>query len=402
MKQLIIIGGGAAGFFLASNLKNKNWKVLILEQAKKPLQKLKISGGGRCNVSNACFIPKNLTKFYPRGSKELLSVFHRFQPSDTLEWFKNKGINLKTERDNRIFPETNSSQTIIDALLKEALSNHVTIHYETIVTHIAKDENKFVIQTNQNSYNADAIVICTGSSPKMWEIIKKLEHKIIPPVPSLFTFNCKNSLLQNLQGISFPEAEISIPQFKIKETGPVLITHWGLSGPAILKLSAWMAREMADLNYTFSLNINWIGEKFDSVKEQLQRIKQAQPKKLIHSVKVYNITQRFWLNILKQTEIPNKLVADLGKTDINKIAEMLTHTQLNIEGKSTFKEEFVTAGGVDLKEIDFKTMQSKLIPDLYFAGEVLNIDAVTGGFNFQACWSEAYIISQQFNLDKPE
>lgn len=402
MKQLIIIGGGAAGFFLASNLKNKNWKVLILEQAKKPLQKLKISGGGRCNISNACFIPKNLTKFYPRGSKELLSVFHRFQPSDTLEWFKSKGINLKIEPDNRIFPETNSSQTIIDTLLKEALSNHVTIVYETIVTHIAKDENKFVIQTNQNSYKANAIVICTGSSPKMWDIIKKMEHKIVPPVPSLFTFNCNNSLIQNLQGISFPEAEISIPPLKIKETGPVLITHWGLSGPVILRLSAWRAREMADLNYTFSININWVNEKFDSIKEQLQRIKQTQPKKSIHSIKIYNIPQRFWLNLLKQAEISNKLVADLGKTDINKIAEILTHTQLDIEGKSIFKEEFVTAGGVDLKEIDFKTMQSKLIPDLYFAGEVLNIDAVTGGFNFQACWSEAYIISQQFNLDKTE
>lgn len=396
MKQLIIIGGGAAGFFLAANLKYCNWNVLIIEQAKKPLQKLKISGGGRCNLSNACFVPKELTKFYPRGAKELLSVFHQFQPLDTIEWFKNKNTNIKIESDNRIFPETNSSQTIIDTLLNETSSNQINITYETQVTQITKNENKFNIQTNQNLYCADSVVICTGSSQKMWKIIEKLGHKIIPPVPSLFTFNCKNSLIQNLQGISFLNAEVSIPQLKIKENGPILITHWGLSGPAILRLSAWGAREIANLNYTFSININWISEKFDTVKENLYKIKQVHPKKTISSLKIYNITQRFWLNLLDHVGISNKLLADLGKKDINRIAEIITHTQLFIDGKSTYKDEFVTAGGVDLKEIDFRTMQSKLIPGLYFAGEVLNIDAVTGGFNFQACWSEAFIISQQF------
>lgn len=396
MKQLIIIGGGAAGFFLASNLKYCNWNVLIIEQAKKPLQKLKISGGGRCNLSNACFVPKELIKFYPRGAKELLNVFHQFQPLDTIEWFKNKNTNIKIESDNRIFPETNSSQTIIDTLLNETSSNQINTTYETQVTQITKNENKFNIQTNQNSYCADSVVICTGSSQKMWKIIEKLGHKIIPPVPSLFTFNCRNSLIQNLQGISFLNAEVSIPQLKIKENGPILITHWGLSGPAILRLSAWRAREIANLNYTFSININWISEKFDTVKESLYKIKQAHPKKTISSLKIYNITQRFWLNLLDHVGISNKLLADLGKKDINRIAEIITHTQLIIDGKSTYKNEFVTAGGVDLKEIDFRTMQSKLISGLYFAGEVLNIDAVTGGFNFQACWSEAFIISQQF------
>ncbi|PQL94217.1 BaiN/RdsA family NAD(P)/FAD-dependent oxidoreductase [Apibacter adventoris] len=400
MKQLIIIGGGAAGFFLASNLKYCNWNVLIIEQAKKPLQKLKISGGGRCNLSNACFVPKELTKFYPRGAKELLNVFHQFQPLDTIEWFKNKNTNIKIESDNRIFPETNSSQTIIDTLLNETSSNQINITYETQVTQITKNENKFNIQTNQNLYCADSVVICTGSSQKMWKIIEKLGHKIIPPVPSLFTFNCKNSLIQNLQGISFLNAEVSIPQLKIKENGPILITHWGLSGPAILRLSAWGAREIANLNYNFSININWISEKFDTVKENLYKIKQAHPKKTISSLKIYNITQRFWLNLLDHVGISNKLLADLGKKDINRIAEIITHTQLIIDGKSTYKNEFVTAGGVDLKEIDFKTMQSKLISGLYFAGEVLNIDAVTGGFNFQACWSEAFIISKQFKYKK--
>lgn len=400
MKQLIIIGGGAAGFFLASNLKYCNWNVLIIEQAKKPLQKLKISGGGRCNLSNACFVPKELTKFYPRGAKELLNVFHQFQPLDTIEWFKNKNTNIKIESDNRIFPETNSSQSIIDTLLNETSSNQINITYETQVTQITKNENKFNIQTNQNLYCADSVVICTGSSQKMWKIIEKLGHKIIPPVPSLFTFNCKNSLIQNLQGISFLNAEVSIPQLKIKENGPILITHWGLSGPAILRLSAWGAREIANLNYNFSININWISEKFDTVKENLYKIKQAHPKKTISSLKIYNITQRFWLNLLDHVGISNKLLADLGKKDINRIAEIITHTQLIIDGKSTYKNEFVTAGGVDLKEIDFKTMQSKLISGLYFAGEVLNIDAVTGGFNFQACWSEAFIISKQFKYKK--
>ncbi len=396
MKQLIIIGGGASGFFLASNIKSENWKVLILEQAKQPLQKVKISGGGRCNLTHACFIPRELVKYYPRGSKELMSVFSRFQPSDTFDWFEKRQVALKTEEDNRVFPDSDSSQTIIDTLLNEAQTNNTQIHYETTITGIIKENKKFKIHTTQHIYEADALVIATGSSPKMWKIINKLGHKIITPVPSLFTFNCKNNLINNLQGISFPNAEISIPSIKSEQFGPLLITHWGLSGPAILKLSSWEARKLADLNYNFILRINWISEKFDDVKETLLEQKQLHPKKSIYSLKIYNITQRFWQNMLQTLEIKEKILADLGKTDINKIADTLTNTNLKIQGKSTFKEEFVTAGGVDLKEIDFRTMKSKLIPNLYFAGEVLNIDAITGGFNFQACWSEAYIISQQF------
>ncbi len=396
MKQLIIIGGGASGFFLASNIQSENWKVLILEQAKQPLQKVKVSGGGRCNLTHACFTPRELINFYPRGSKELLSVFTRFQPSDTFEWFQKRKVNLKTEEDNRVFPETNTSQTIIETLLNETKKNNVKIHYETTVTGIKNENKKFKIETTQHNYEADALVIATGSSPKVWDILKRLGHKIIPPVPSLFTFNCKEPLINHLQGISFPKAEIFIPQLKLKESGPILITHWGLSGPAILKLSSRGARELADLNYNFNLRINWISEKPEWVKQTLSEQKQLHPKKSVYSLKIHPITQRFWQNMLQTLEIKEKPLADLGKTDSNKIADTLINTNLSIQGKSTFKEEFVTAGGVDLKEIDFRTMQSTLIPNLFFAGEVLNIDGLTGGFNFQACWSEAYIISQQF------
>ncbi|MDR2121860.1 MAG: NAD(P)/FAD-dependent oxidoreductase [Flavobacteriaceae bacterium] len=396
MKTLVIIGGGASGFFLGANIKSENWKVIILEQAKHPLQKVKISGGGRCNVTNACFNPKELVKSYPRGSKELLSVFSCFQPADTLEWFAQRNIRLKTEDDNRVFPETDSSQTIIDALLHAARENGVQIHYETPVTGILKDSEKFEIKTTHRTYQTDALVVAAGSSSKIWEIISGLGHTIVPPVPSLFTFNCKNDILTDLQGISFPKAELLIPQFKLKESGSLLITHWGLSGPAILKLSSRGAREAAFSDYNFTLRINWVSEKFDHVKENLSQHRSAHPKKSIYSLKLYDIPQRFWKNMLQTLEIKEKTLSDLGKTESNKIAETLTNSQLQITGKSTFKEEFVTAGGVDLKEIDFRTMQSKLIPDLYFAGEVLNIDALTGGFNLQACWSEAFVISRQF------
>lgn len=396
MKKLIIIGGGASGMFLAANIKSDNWKVLVLEQASQPLQKVKVSGGGRCNVTNACFIPRDLVKNYPRGNKELMSVFSRFQPSDTFEWFSSRGVELSVEDDNRVFPESNSSQTIIDVLLCEAEKNGTVVHYNSAVKKIEKNGTVFKIETSKTTYECDAVVIASGSSPKMNEMLRNLGINIIRPVPSLFTFNCKDKLIQNLQGTNFSEAEIQIPELKTKEFGPVLITHWGLSGPAILRLSAWKARELAEMNYSFHLKINWISENIESVKEELFELKKSNPKKSVHSIKIYSLTSRFWTNVLETIEIKDKLMADLRKDEIQKIAETLTAYEVKIGGKSTFKDEFVTCGGVDLKEIDFKTMQSKSIFDLYFSGEILNIDAITGGFNFQACWSEAFIISQQF------
>ncbi|MGM5629351.1 NAD(P)/FAD-dependent oxidoreductase [Apibacter raozihei] len=398
MKKLVIIGGGASGFFLAANLNKTNWKVTILEQSKHPLQKVKISGGGRCNVTHACFNPKELVKFYPRGSKELTSIFSHFQPSDTFDWFERRKVNLNIEADNRVFPDTNTSQTIIDTLLKHTEKNNIQVHYETVVSDIMNENQLFKIITSKFVYEADALIIATGSSPKMWKIISKLGHSIISPVPSLFTFNCKSPLIQNLQGTSFTEAEISIPLLKHTEYGPLLITHWGLSGPSILKLSAWKARELAELKYNFILKINWVSESFDEVKNTLNGYKVQNPKKSIYSLKPYNLTQRFWQNMLNVLDIKEKVLAELSKTDINRITETLTNTRLTINGKSTFKDEFVTAGGVNRKEIDFRTMQSKLVQNLYFAGEVIDIDAITGGFNFQACWSEAFVISQQFNI----
>ncbi|TWP27605.1 NAD(P)/FAD-dependent oxidoreductase [Apibacter muscae] len=397
LKHLIIIGGGASGFFLSSNIKTSNWNISLLEQSKNPLQKLKISGGGRCNVTNACYKPKDLIKNYPRGNKELLSLFSKFQPLDTFQWFEKRGIHLKIENDSRVFPDTNSSQTIIDTLLSETKKNNVVIHYETTVLEINYTNNKFEILTNKDIYYADAVVIATGSSKKIWNIIEKLGHKIIPPVPSLFTFNCNHPLIKNLQGISLAETDLNILNTPFKERGPLLITHWGLSGPAILKLSSWAARYLADLDYKFQLRINWITENFDDARELLTNYKNAHPKMDIYNIKIYNLPQRFWLNLLNHLNIIKKPLFEISKKEINRIAESLTNSKLDIIGKSTFKNEFVTCGGVDLKEIDFNNMQSKLIPNLFFTGEVLNIDAITGGFNFQACWSESYILSKQFN-----
>ena len=398
MKKVIIIGGGASGFFTAANIDTKLYDVTILEQNSDVLQKVKISGGGRCNVSHACFDPRELVQFYPRGNKELLSVFTKFQPEDTMNWYEEHGVVLKIEDDNRIFPESNSSQSIIDCLVNECRKNNVKILTKQTVTEILPQENGYKIHTTDQNYFADYVVFSTGSSPKAFKILEKLGHQIIAPVPSLFTFNIKNEILKDLMGTSFQYVNIEIPKLNLEESGSLLITHWGLSGPAILKLSAWGARELAALKYQFEIIVNFIGTASEDALEIFKNFKENEPKKSIGQAKIFDITNRFWQRILFVSGIDTtKQLANINNKEMQKIIENLCCCRMNVTGKSTFKEEFVTAGGVDLKEMDFKTMKSKKLPNFYISGEVLNIDAVTGGFNFQACWSEGWLIAQDLN-----
>ena len=397
-KQIIIIGGGAAGFFCAANLDESKYYVTILEQNSDVLQKVKISGGGRCNVSHACFDPRDLVGFYPRGNKELLSVFHQFQPGDTMDWFEQRNVSLKIENDNRIFPESNSSQTIIDCLMNEVNRKNFTIKTKSVVTEIEKNSEQFLVKTNSGDFVADFVVYSTGSSPKSLKILQNLGHQIVEAVPSLFTFNIKNETLKDLMGTSFPNAEVSIPQLKTEESGPMLITHWGLSGPAILKTSAWKARELAALKYQFDILVNFIGIDFEEAREMFMKFRQENPKKSIGTSKIFDVTTRFWHRILWVSKIDlDKNISTISSKELQNILQNLCKNAMKVTGKSTYKDEFVTAGGVNLKEINFKNMSSKLIERFYVAGEVLNIDAVTGGFNFQACWSEAWLIAQDLN-----
>ena len=398
MKKVIIIGGGASGFFTAANIDTKLYDVTILEQNSDVLQKVKISGGGRCNVSHACFDPRELVQFYPRGNKELLSVFTKFQPRDTMNWYEEHGVALKIEDDNRIFPESNSSQSIIDCLVNECRKKNVKILTKQTVTEILPQENGYKIHTTDQNYFADYVIFSTGSSPKAFKILEKLGHQIITPVPSLFTFNIKNEILKDLMGTSFQYVDIEILKLNLEESGSLLITHWGLSGPAVLKLSAWGARELATLKYQFEIIINFIGTASEDALEIFRNFKENEPKKSIGQAKIFDITNRFWQRILFVSGIDTaKQLANINNKEMQKIIENLCCCRMNVTGKSTFKEEFVTAGGVDLKEMDFKTMKSKKLPNFYISGEVLNIDAVTGGFNFQACWSEGWLIAQDLN-----
>jgi len=403
MKKVIIIGGGASGFFTAANIDTKLYDVTILEQNSDVLQKVKISGGGRCNVSHACFDPRELVQFYPRGNKELLSVFTKFQPGDTMNWYEEHGVALKIEDDNRIFPESNSSQSIIDCLVNECRKKNVKILTKQTVMDILPQENGYKIHTTDQNYFADYVVFSTGSSPKAFKILEKLGHHIIAPVPSLFTFNIKNEILKDLMGTSFQYVDIEIPKLNLEESGSLLITHWGLSGPGILKLSAWGARELAALKYQFEIIVNFIGTASEDALEIFRNFKENEPKKSIGQAKIFDITNRFWQRILFVSGIDTaKQLANINNKEMQKIIENLCCCRMNVTGKSTFKEEFVTAGGVDLKEMDFKTMKSKKLPNFYISGEVLNIDAVTGGFNFQACWSEGWLIAQDLNAVKQQ
>lgn len=396
MKKIAIIGGGAAGYFAAANLgKELGQTTVIFEQANLPLQKVRVSGGGRCNVTHACFDPNELVEFYPRGKKELRSVFHSFQPGDTMEWFEERGVPLKIEDDNRIFPTSNSSMSIVECLMKEVAKNKVQVNFSEGVLSVKAVEGGFDVETKKQTYFFEKVIVTTGSTPKFWKNLKSMGLKIVEPVPSLFTFNCKDPRIEGLMGISFNQVEVEIPEAKLEADGPLLITHWGFSGPAILRLSAWGALKLNQAGYNFSVKMNFAQLTKEKVFDILITKKAFDAKKQIHKYNPFDFPKRFWTSILNYAGIKESMVyADLSRKQLDQLSAELTEGTYSIKGKSTFKDEFVTAGGVDLKEINFQTMQSKTNPNLYFAGEVLNIDAITGGFNFQACWSEGYLIAQ--------
>nr|BFF36630.1 NAD(P)/FAD-dependent oxidoreductase [Tenacibaculum mesophilum] len=395
MKKVIIIGGGAAGYFTAINVKelNPELDITILEKGKEVLQKVKISGGGRCNVTHACFEPKELTKFYPRGEKELLGPFHKFMTGDTFEWFENRGVPLKIEKDNRVFPEANTSQAIIDCFQNAVDNLGISVLKNHGVNSIYQQNEKWIINTKNQDFEADFVVVSAGSSKKVWDLCKTLNHTIIKPVPSLFTFNIKDKRIIDLGGISVPNAEVTLAGTNLENSGPLLITHWGLSGPAILKLSAFGARILADKNYQYNVLVNWLGQDTDSVFSTLQELKKSQTKKQVSLKSPFSdIPRRLWERLVMASEIKNNQNwADLSNKQLQNLADQLTKGLFNANGRTTFKEEFVTAGGVDLKEINFKRFESKKHKNLFFVGEVLNIDAVTGGFNFQNAWTGGFI-----------
>ena len=395
--DIIIIGGGAAGFFAAINIaeQNPNLNIAILERGKTGLQKVKISGGGRCNVTHAEFIPSELIENYPRGKKELLGPFHTFMTGDTIAWFEERGIALKIEEDGRMFPVSNSSQTIIDCFLNEAKKYNVELLYNHSVKTVIINKDKFIVKTNQGNLSANKIIMATGSNPKIWNLLSDLGHTIVTPVPSLFTFDIKDGRIKDIPGVVAKDVEVKVIGTDLISEGPLLITHVGISAPSILKLSAFGAVELAKLNYNFKISVNFIRYDIESCVEYLKSAKQEYSKKTVLNSVQFDLPKRLWKKLVLASNIQEtERWADLNKVQLETLANQLTNAVFQVIGKSTFKEEFVTAGGVDLKEINFKTFESKRIPNLYFAGEVMNVDAVTGGFNFQNAWTSAFIVSK--------
>ena len=394
-KTIAIVGGGAAGFFCAAILAEHiaPSQITIYERSEKILQKVKISGGGRCNVTHTVMDPDELITKYPRGSKEMRGPFNRFDSSHTIQWFKKQGVELKTETDGRMFPITDSSITIVDCLIKATLEKGVKLKTRCAINKLEQNNNVWELTTDQGIIEADKVLIATGSSQNFWNILTNCtSHTAVDPVPSLFTFNCSSPILHHLSGVSVPKADVKINDSKWAAAGPLLITHWGLSGPVILRLSAWAARWLNEKDYNFKIEVNWKPEWNKSKAfEWLIANKKSNPKKKPANLNDVPIPSRLWQNMVENTpEIGEKIMADIPNQVLDKLSELITNSTFEIDGKSTYKDEFVTAGGINLKEIDFKSFESKLHPGLYFAGEVLNIDAITGGFNFQAAWTGAY------------
>lgn len=394
--DIIIVGGGAAGFFTAINIveKNPTLKVAILERGSEVLQKVRISGGGRCNVTHACFEPNELVKFYPRGEKELRGPFHQFGAGDTIEWFEKHGVALKIESDGRMFPVSNSSQTIIDCFLEATKKLGIAVLTGQSVQSIFKQEALWKIETQTENYLCEKLVLATGSNPKVWEMLQNFGHAVITPVPSLFTFNIKDVRIKELPGVA-AQATVKVKDTKLISSGPLLITHWGMSGPAILKLSAWGARILHDKNYQFTIFVNWLNDAdSEEVEKKLKELKQEHAKKSVSKKSPFELTNRLWESLVLASGIEAETKwADLSKIQLTNLINQLVNGTFQVNGKSTFKEEFITAGGIDLKEINFKTMESKLHKNLYFAGEIVNIDAITGGFNFQNAWTSGFIVA---------
>jgi predicted Rossmann fold flavoprotein len=400
--KIVVIGGGAAGFFgaIACTQANPQAQVTLIEASRQPLAKVLISGGGRCNVTHACFEPKNLVQNYPRGGKALLGTFTRFQPLDTISWFAAHGVNLKTEADGRMFPITDRAETIAECLIREAFAAKIELCIGTPVSAVTRKNEGFeIVLKSGETKQCDRLLLATGSSLAGYKIAKELGHDIQSPVPSLFTFNIADPQLRELAGISVNSVNVKLSgtgKNPLQQTGSLLITHWGVSGPAVLKLSAWGARILHENRYQHKLIINWLPHLSpEEVRQKLLEVKTEWGKKAIALHRGVDLPHRLWQYIIQRSNITieDRWAAISNKT-LNQLVQEITQGEYLITGKGVFKEEFVTCGGVNLKEVNFKTMESKLVPGLHFAGEILDIDGVTGGFNFQSAWTTAYLAGQ--------
>lgn len=396
--RIAIIGGGAAGFFAAISAKefHPDGEIFLIEKSGKLLQKVLVSGGGRCNVTHACLDDDELIRNYPRGSKELRQAFRQFSVKDTLAWFKHRNVELKTEADGRMFPVSNSSKTIADCLLNEANNRGVVVQMNRQIKSISSSQYEVTLLfENEREETFHHVIIATGGRSKLadYDWLSPLGHTIVPPVPSLFTFHLPESPLISMPGISVQDVEISIPKTKFYYKGILLCTHWGISGPVVLKLSAFAARWMHECGYKFNLKVRWLGDSsLIEIEEKLRNIAFQSPRKLIHKQASFDFPLRFWQYSLDGAGIKEDRVwAEISKKEFTRLSEKLYADILEVNGRSAFKEEFVTAGGISLKEIDFATMKSKLHPNISFAGEVLDVDGVTGGFNFQAAWTSGWL-----------
>lgn len=396
--KVAVLGGGAAGFFSAISCKQHNpaSDVTIYEKSGNLLSKVKVSGGGRCNVTNACFSIAQLSKNYPRGEKQLKKAFSVFSSADTVKWFESRGVKLKEEPDNRMFPVTDDSQTIIDCLMNEVEKAGIKIKMNRSILSIRKTESGFILNTaDEKKIVADKIIIATGGSPKPegFDWLIKLGHSIEPPVPSLFTFNIPNNPVTELMGVVAENAQVKIQGTKLKQAGPLLITHWGMSGPAVLKLSSWGARILNELNYDFKINICWnaiMNE--EALRELIAKEYDDIKRKKISNIKLFSLPSRLWLYLIDKCGIDSEINwADLNREKLNRLINAICNDEYHVKGKTTFREEFVTCGGVRLEEVNFNTMESNICHGIYFTGEVLDIDGITGGFNFQSAWTTGFI-----------
>ena len=398
--DVLVVGGGAAGFFAAINTAERNpaLSVAILERGTSVLNKVKVSGGGRCNVTHAEFIPNELASYYPRGQKELNGPFHSFMTGDTMAWFESRGVPLKIEDDGRVFPESNSSQSIIDCFLKQSQKYDIKLKKNHAVRSIGQTGGSWTVETTQKVFYCKKLMIATGSNPKIWQMLQSLGHNISPAVPSLFTFDIDDPRLKDIPGVVAKDVAVEVMGTSLHSEGPLLITHSGLSAPSILKLSAFGAIELAQLNYKFEIKINFIQQDAASCLEVLMKNKLELSKKLVRNTPLFELPKRLWVKLVQAAAIADELRwADLNKLQLQSLLKQLTKAVFQVHGKSTFKEEFVTAGGIDLKEINFKTYESKLFKNLFFAGEIINVDGVTGGFNFQNAWTGAYLAAQELS-----
>jgi len=399
--DFLVVGGGAAGYFgaITAAQARPGSRILIAERGNQPLAKVRISGGGRCNVTHACFETRPLSTRYPRGARALLSAFSRFQPTDTVQWFEQRGVPLKTEPDGRMFPTTDDSETVIACLEREARNAGVELRLRCSIEALRPDPQggwlADIAGSNPTVIHAQRVLLATGGwrSGPLSTILETLGHEILPPVPSLFTFHVDERWVRDLAGLAVPQVEVSVPRTNLRETGPVLFTHWGLSGPAILRLSAWGARELAQVDYRFAVRLKWVpSESAEHVASQFQKMRENHPGKAVENTPMFQLPARLWEQLVQQAGIETgERWNQLPRAKAQELGSLLLHSELAVSGKSMHKDEFVTCGGISLKQVDFKTMESRVSLGLHFAGEVLDVDGITGGFNFQAAWTTGWL-----------